>query len=266
MVDTGRSVHSDGRLAEPWLAPGKDWDAVADLRFEQIESGADISYRRVLVPAIENLLTDLPGLSAANVVDVGCGTGYLTGILAKSAEHVDATDPSFQSIAIARAKHSASNIRYYQQEIESFGAPARRGRYQIAVANMVLMCVSDLTATLRSVAELLAPGGRLVATIPHPAHWAAYAGYLDKPWYDPRAELESQIRVAWRYRVSTDDREGSEVVHYLRSMTSYSRALESNGMGIEKIRELFPDAETEKMYPERWEFPRYLAFQAKRQS
>lgn len=245
----------------PAPRPGLDWDAVAQLRSEQIESGVDVSYTRVLVPAVLALLDGLP---VPRIVDVGCGTGYLTRLLALRAEYVDATDPSLESIRIARSRHAAANISYHHQDIESFARATERGDYHVAVANMTLMCVSDLAAGLTAIADLLTPGGRLVATIPHPAHWPRYAGYASQPWYIPRIANYGEIKISWPYKVSTDDREGAEVIHYLRSLMFYSLAFESAGMYIECIRELFPDSETEKLYPAPWKFPRYLAFRARK--
>jgi SAM-dependent methyltransferase len=243
------------------VGAGADWDAVADLRFEQIESGADVSYRKILIPAMRQLLAEVSGDS---ILDVGCGTGHLTSLLADSVRHIDAVDPSAKSIAIARARHPAPNITYHHADIESFATGSPDGVYDIAVASMTLMCLPDLRAALAGIARLLSPGGCLVATIPHPSHWADYAGYSRKPSYDPRKALEPGIRVTWPYRISTDRREGPHVVHYLHSLESYSSALEAGGMHFEKIREPFPSPEIEKLYPAPWDFPRYLAFQARK--
>ncbi len=57
------------------IAISKAWDKNAMLRYEQIKSGKDISYKYILMKTIDNLLGDV---SFKNGLDIGCGPGVLT--------------------------------------------------------------------------------------------------------------------------------------------------------------------------------------------
>ena len=72
-----------------------EWDAVSVKRDQEIESGADISYHHVLIPAVMASASDWAGM---RVIDVGCGTGHLTRRLAAQGATVTGIDLSPRSI------------------------------------------------------------------------------------------------------------------------------------------------------------------------
>jgi hypothetical protein len=48
-----------------------EWDALAPIRYQQIVSGEDLTFKHVLAPAILDLAS---GERANAVIDAGCGT------------------------------------------------------------------------------------------------------------------------------------------------------------------------------------------------
>src|SRR5438105_13954737 len=97
-------------VARPTLASvARQWDAVAQQRFDQISRGIDLTYDHVLVPAVRQL-AELGDWS--RVVDVGCGTGTLTEHLAERAGSIVGIDVSRESIRIAHASSSVANASY----------------------------------------------------------------------------------------------------------------------------------------------------------
>ena len=62
-----------------------EWDRNAVSRCKQIESGADISHDKVLLPSILKLAGNLQGKF---VLDVGSGCGFLTNFAARRAKNV----------------------------------------------------------------------------------------------------------------------------------------------------------------------------------
>ena len=51
----------------------QEWDSIAEARLNQIDSGLDSSFSKVLAPAILNRLNQ----KELRVLDIGCGTGTL---------------------------------------------------------------------------------------------------------------------------------------------------------------------------------------------
>ena len=152
----------------------REWDAIAALREDQISSGKDHSANFVLAPAI---LSNLP--RADSLVDIGCGTGWLTAVAQRDAKVTVGIDPSCDSIAIARVRHPGRAIRYVAESIETYSqAP---GRFDVAISNMAASSAPDLGAFLVASRTILKKGAIFVFTIPHPCFWPLYWGYASHP-------------------------------------------------------------------------------------
>ena len=101
----------------------------------------------------------------STVLDLGCGTGYLTKLLSERVGpegKVVAVDPDGERLKIAGEKHSAPNIDYIQADDQTFPS----GQYDVIFSNVVIHWISDKTAHLRRVYDNLAPGGCYAFTTP----------------------------------------------------------------------------------------------------
>lgn len=115
------------------------------------------------------------------VADVGCGTGSMTRLLARSAARVVAIDHSDAMLARAQAnltEHApdrAARVEFRRGELDRL--PLADGEVGAIFASLVLHHVPDLFAALREMRRALAPGGRLVVTdlLPHKEAWMAEA-------------------------------------------------------------------------------------------
>jgi len=227
------------------------WDLIASSRDAQIASGVDISYHRVLVPT----LLDLIALSyVGRIVDLGCGTGRITELLADRAGEVVGVDVSSESIRMAKERCRCANVRFVAASIEEFSTIPEVGQFDLAVANMVLMDVPDLSASLDAIASLVRPGGTFVFTITHPCFWPMYAGYAQEPWY----RYESETMVEGLFAVSLSELD-APTTHVHRPLNAYLNSLSTRGFVPVELREPFPEKAIESLYPERWRFPRFLA-------
>lgn len=118
-------------------------------------SGEDPEYFAVYKQKfVERLLG--PGFDRP-VLDFGCGIGNLTRFLVESFPTVEGYDPSAESARVAAER--APRAKFY----DSTGA-IPRGKYGAVVIANVLHHVppAERPALLATIAELLAPGGRVV--------------------------------------------------------------------------------------------------------
>ena len=101
--------------------------------------------------------------SGSIVLDLGCGTGYLTKVISEKvgAEgKVVAVDPDGERLKIARERNSASNIEYLQADDQTFPS----GQYDLVFSNIVIHWISDKRALFERIYANLCPGGRFAFT------------------------------------------------------------------------------------------------------
>ncbi len=143
---------------------GNDWDSVAQAWakwWPDIERNAAVVVERML---------DLAGASGGErVLDVATGIGEpavsAAGRVGPSGS-VLATDisPTMISQGRDRAKDlGLENIEFREMDADHLDLPA--GSFDLVLSRWGLMFVEDLDQVLRGLAELLKPGGRLVAAV-----------------------------------------------------------------------------------------------------
>ena len=235
-----------------------EWDQVAAYRDRQIEQGRDLSYLHVLLPSITELLP----ARYSSVLDVGCGTGYFTGALAKESRDVAVTgiDPIAASIEIARQRCAhLDNVELHALSVEAFAERQAPGTFDVVIANMVLENVACLTEFLAATRRLVAPGGRFLIAIPHPCFWPRYWGYEDADWfcYGDETWIEAP------FRTSLSTAPGAATTHVHRSLETYIDALADAGFLVERLREPYPGDQVKRRYPAAWSFPRFLVLRCR---
>ena len=99
------------------------------------------------------------------ILDMACGVGYGTQILAEAggAAEVVGVDLSEEAITYAKAHYTASNIRFEVADAIRFADD--RG-FDTIVSLETIVHLSDPAAFVRHLTTLLAPGGTLIGSVP----------------------------------------------------------------------------------------------------
>lgn len=97
---------------------------------------------------------------AAAVVDLGCGTGTLSVLLAEAGHRVCGVDLSTAMLDVARAK--AGDLEIDFRHGDAADPPCAPGAFDVVLVRHVLWAMPDPDAALKRWIELLNPRGRLI--------------------------------------------------------------------------------------------------------
>jgi 2-polyprenyl-3-methyl-5-hydroxy-6-metoxy-1,4-benzoquinol methylase len=101
-------------------------------------------------------------LERPNILDFGCGTGWLSEMLAKFGA-ITGVDLAESAIATARAR--CPNGTFFAGDIFKLSLPANH--YDVVVSQEVIAHVPDQLAYVNRAANVLKPGGYLIITTPN---------------------------------------------------------------------------------------------------
>jgi SAM-dependent methyltransferase len=98
------------------------------------------------------------------VLELGCGTGYFTSELVRSGAEIVAIDVSPELLQLARAQHSAPNVRYELQNAYAMSYPD--ASFDSVVGSSVLHHL-EIQPALREIHRVLKPSGTIFFTEPN---------------------------------------------------------------------------------------------------
>jgi len=96
------------------------------------------------------------------VIDVGCGEGYGTAILAEKARSVMGFDADADQLEVTKQAYARPNITYMVGNAEDTGLPS--ASYEVVVTNALLEYLDDCDRFFDEAERILAPGGVFVCS------------------------------------------------------------------------------------------------------
>lgn len=146
------------------------WNTNAGFWDDYMGDESNDFHRTLIRPYTEELLKVTKG---KKVLDVGCGNGNFTRRLHELGSNVTAFDYSQEMIERAKLR-SPKEIDYRVIDGTKYDELLSLGKesYELAVANMVLMDMSELRPLIRGLYDLLCSNGAFVFSITHPCFQA----------------------------------------------------------------------------------------------
>ena len=101
-----------------------------------------------------------------DILDIGCGSGDLSSILAKTANSVLGIDISQKMLNTAREKNISNNIRYQELSMENIDSLSEK--FDIAVSSLAFHYVENFEKLILDISKLLRKRGSLIFSQEHP--------------------------------------------------------------------------------------------------
>jgi 2-polyprenyl-3-methyl-5-hydroxy-6-metoxy-1,4-benzoquinol methylase len=212
------------------------WDSNAPYRQRELEARSDKTYWKLLVPLFKG---DVQSVSSnSEVIDVGCGLGFLTNSIASCVDKITGIDISSRSIEYAKGKFTKRNIEFFNISIIDFQKKNKNARYDICIANMVFHNIPDLYENFNAIRKLLNNGGYLIFSIPHPAFWYASRKFKISAFY--RYYKEKNYKVP--FRIKGHKEHPCKIDYFHRPLDWYSQLLKKNNFSIIELKEPYLDS------------------------
>jgi SAM-dependent methyltransferase len=211
-------------------------------------------------------LTDAAVLAAAgevaglDVLDAGCGEGYLSRHLARRGARPRGVDASVTLAEAARAQARAEgmSIEYFAADVAATPLPSES--VDLVVANHLLNDLEDPAPAITEFARVLRPDGRLVALMLHPCFYGMrgiLAGSDPAGYFRPRP-IEQHFLVDGL-------RSPAPAKCWARPLEDVVRLLSSAGFMITNLSEPRPgdDLADDPWWTENFRYPLFLLVEAR---
>lgn len=113
------------------------------------------------------MLEALAGRRFSSILEISCGTGKNTSLLARIGERVHALDFSEGMIEKARENVNAANVKFSMADLTQRW-PCTDGAYDLVVCNLVLEHIENLSFIFSEASRVLLPGGQFLVNELHP--------------------------------------------------------------------------------------------------
>ena len=219
--------------AEPAAVPADHelWEEHAGWWIEGFTEGADPEYVEQILPLAA---AELDG--AGRVLDLGCGDGQISRLLAGRGARVVGIDPTWNQIRVA---HERGGGATYARS-GAAALPFADGSFDAVVACLVFEHIDDVDAAIAEVARVLRPGGQFSFFLNHPLLQTPGSGWIDDHTVDPPEQY-------WRigpYLIEQDSIEQVELGVFIRfvhrPLSRYLNALAEQGLLLERMVEPAP--------------------------
>jgi len=215
------------------------WGKVAEWYDKHLEKGTDTYHEKVVHPNLLRMLGDIKG---KQVLDLACGQGIFSRLLAGKGASVVGVDLGKELIDIAEKKnaeykfkihffHSASNDLFMVKD----------GTKDIVVCVLALQNIEKLQETIGEVSRVLKTGGRFLVVLNHPAfrnprhtHWGF--DEAEQVQYRRVDEYlsESKIKIDMTPGAVKDKK---FTVSFHRPLQVYMKSLGKHGLAMTRLEE-----------------------------
>jgi len=220
------------------------WNKVANWYDSHLKGSKNSYHNTLIIPNLIRLLKSNFHSSAATVLDLACGQGYVTNEINKSGYKVTGIDLSSELISIAKERYK--DIDFIIDDASKLTASTldRVGRFDAITIVLAVQNIKDLDGLFKGCSRLLKKGGQLFVVMNHPAFripkassWGFdkndTAQYRRIDRYMSNLEIPIEAKPGERAKTGR----GSITWSFHRSLSEYFKKLKKNGFVVMDLEE-----------------------------
>jgi ubiquinone/menaquinone biosynthesis C-methylase UbiE len=199
----------------------------------------------------------LPDVSGLRGIDIGCGEGHTTRLLAQHHASMEGIDISANFIDLAYSKEAAFPLGITYTKASATKLPHQDSSFDFASSVNVLMDLPDYKGALQEIHRVLKPGGFFQFTILHPVTWPLHTEWLYDEAGHHRAlagagyfSSENATLVEWIFEGVDRDVGLFHTVLFRHTLSDWINSLIEVGFVIDRIHEPKPSAKDIAAHPE----------------
>lgn len=188
----------------------------------------------------ETLKTLLPNFANTTVLDLGCGYGWhCIYAIEQGAKQVVGVDISSKMLAVAEAKTKSPKVKYICQAMEDIDFPPET--FDIIISSLALHYIKDYQFVIAKIAKCLKTNGHFIFSCEHPVFTAE--GSQDWIYDENNKILHFPVDNYYLEGSRETTFLGEKVTKYHRTLTTYIKGLQANGLRVDQIVEPMPTKE-----------------------
>ena len=223
----------------------KRWDLSAELVAAYCSKYGDINKEILLTPVI---LEMLDGVVDKNILDAGCGEGFLSRLMAERGAFVTAVDYSARLLEIARER-TADDLRidYLHANLEHLDM-LNDDTFDIVVSSLVIQDVPDYRAAVAEMYRVLRPGGTCILAMTHPCFSSDGGWVRDSEGKKLYWKIDNYFYERG-FEIPLTPNSDINPIGFHRTLTSYYRTIIGTGFVVEDLMEPYPSQEAIEKHP-----------------
>ncbi|HHX39970.1 MAG TPA: class I SAM-dependent methyltransferase [Armatimonadetes bacterium] len=227
---------------------GRYWDGNADAWTRLAHAGYDAYRDHLNTPAFLEMLPEVEGLRG---LDIGCGEGHNTRLVAGRGARMTAADISERFIhhALCQEREQPLGIRYLVASAVELPFP--EACFDFITSFMCLMDIPEYDRALAETYRVLKPGGFLQFSITHPCFDTAHRrkvrneqgvpyAYELGGYFTPRPSRITEWLFSAAPPEATRDLPKFQVPHFPRTLSDWLNTLVETGFVLERVSEPCP--------------------------
>jgi ubiquinone/menaquinone biosynthesis C-methylase UbiE len=142
------------------------WDNFAEEYNKIVCDFGDVYHKTYLNPVVLKLLGNIKN---KKILDLACGNGYFSKILADKKAIVVGVDYSKKLISIARSV-PIKNVKFIFGNSKNLNF-LKNNSFDFIISNVAFHDIKEISKTIKECSRILKPNHKLIFSIPHPAFY-----------------------------------------------------------------------------------------------